>query len=60
MPDLHGLSRDEVEKFADRHALDLRSEGRGRAFDQKPAPGTILGRPHPRLFVRFRTTGQGG
>ena len=60
MPDLHGLSRAEVKQFADRHALDLRSEGRGRAFDQKPAPGTILGRPHPRLFVRFRTTGQGG
>lgn len=60
MPDLQGLSPIEVEQFADRHALDFQSEGRGLAVEQNPAPGTILAAPHPRFFVRFRAASQGG
>lgn len=60
LPDLSGLSRDAVARFANRHALDFRSEGEGLAFEQKPAPGTILAGPRASLFVRFRGAHRGG
>jgi len=60
LPDLRGLSRDEVTEFADSHSLELRSEGRGRAFEQVPAPGTILAGPRARILVRFRTGSREG
>lgn len=55
LPDLRGWSWDEVANFATHHSLDLRSEGRGRAFEQNPAPGTVLAGPRPRILVRFHS-----
>lgn len=60
LSDLRGLSRHEVARYATDHALELRSEGRGHAFEQTPSPGTILAGPRPRVFVRFRSENREG
>jgi len=54
LPDLSGLSRAEVEQFSSETAIPVRLEGRGRAIEQEPAPGTILSAGGQSVWVRFQ------
>jgi cell division protein FtsI (penicillin-binding protein 3) len=60
VPDLHGLTVDEVKRIVDRAPLELEVFGRGRAVAQEPDPGTVLPSGRTRLRVRFAETGGKG
>ncbi len=55
LPDLHGLSLDEVKKITAEAALDLETEGRGVVISQRPAPGSVVAGGRHRISVTFGT-----
>ncbi|RIL06740.1 MAG: cell division protein [Proteobacteria bacterium] len=58
VPDLHGLTIEEVKKITAGVPVELEIFGRGRAVAQEPDPGTVLAGDRTRLRVRF--SGDGG
>ncbi len=60
LPDLHGLSREEVEQFSVQTSIRVRLEGEGRVIAQDPTPGTILVAGAKVVRVRFGATDEGG
>ena len=53
LPNFRGLTVAEVKQITDENLLELDFLGRGRAIEQSPAPGTILGGAERRVWVRF-------
>jgi cell division protein FtsI (penicillin-binding protein 3) len=53
VPDLHGLTVDQVKRVVARAPVELEVFGRGRAVAQEPDPGTVLPGGRTRLRVRF-------
>jgi cell division protein FtsI (penicillin-binding protein 3) len=60
IPDLHGLTVDEVKRIVARAPVELEVFGRGRAVAQEPDPGTVLPGGRTRLRVRFAEHGGEG
>jgi cell division protein FtsI (penicillin-binding protein 3) len=60
IPDLHGLTVDEVKRVVARAPVELEVFGRGRAVAQEPDPGTVLPGGRTRLRVRFAEHGGEG
>lgn len=61
VPDLHGMTIEEVKQATAGVPVELEIIGRGRAVAQKPDPGTVLAGSRTRLQVRFdrRDGGEG-
>jgi len=57
LPDLRGLTLEEVRALAAAAALELDARGHGLVVAQDPEPGTILAGTHKRLRVRFARSG---
>jgi hypothetical protein len=53
MPDLRGLSLRKVLEVLQGYEIELKVEGSGQAFQQKPLPGTALSQG-TRCQVQFR------
>ena len=60
VPDLHGLTVDQVKRVVARAPVELEVFGRGRAVAQEPDPGTVLPDGRTRLRVRFAEEGGEG
>jgi membrane peptidoglycan carboxypeptidase len=60
IPDLHGLTIDEVKRVVARAPVELEVLGQGRAVAQEPDPGTVLPGGRTRLRVRFADHGGEG
>jgi cell division protein FtsI (penicillin-binding protein 3) len=60
LPDLIGLSTDQVKRATTRIGLEVEMHGRGLAVSQSPAPGTILAGTTRRVSVRFAPRGEDG
>jgi cell division protein FtsI (penicillin-binding protein 3) len=60
VPDLHGLTVDEVKRLVTGVPVELEIFGRGRAVAQEPDPGTVLAGGRTRLRVRFADPGGRG
>jgi cell division protein FtsI (penicillin-binding protein 3) len=60
VPDLHGMTVDEVKRLTAGVPVDLEIFGRGRAVAQDPDPGTVLAGERTRLRVRFAESGGRG
>lgn len=60
VPDLHGLTVDQVKRVVARAPVELEVFGRGRAVAQEPDPGTVLPGGRTRLRVRFAEQGGEG
>jgi len=60
IPDLHGLTVDEVKRVVDRAPVELEVFGHGHAVAQEPDPGTVLPGGRTRLRVRFAEHGGEG
>jgi beta-lactam-binding protein with PASTA domain len=53
LPDLRGLTVDEVKRITAEGALAVEISGSGRAIAQEPPPGTVLAAREGRVRVRF-------
>jgi membrane peptidoglycan carboxypeptidase len=60
VPDLRGLTVDQVKRVVARVPVELEVFGRGRAVAQEPDPGTVLPGGRTRLRVRFAEQGGEG
>jgi membrane peptidoglycan carboxypeptidase len=60
VPDLRGLTVDQVKRVVARVPVELEVFGRGRAVAQEPDPGTVLPGGRTRLRVRFAEPGGEG
>jgi cell division protein FtsI (penicillin-binding protein 3) len=60
VPDLRGLTVDQVKRVVARAPVELEVFGRGRAVAQEPDPGTVLPGGRTRLRVRFAEQGGEG
>jgi hypothetical protein len=57
LPDLRGLSVEEVRKITAKHGLAVEVSGNGRAIAQEPPPGTVVAVRGARIHVRFSAPG---
>jgi len=60
LPDLRGLTREQVQRLARGEALAVDLQGRGRVVAQHPAPGTIFRPGQARLTVQLAPGRRGG
>jgi hypothetical protein len=60
VPDLRGLTVDQVRRVVAHAPVELEVFGRGRAVAQEPDPGTVLPGGRTRLRVRFAEQGGEG
>lgn len=60
LPDLRGLTREQVQRLARGEALAVELQGRGRVVAQHPAPGTIFRPGQARLTVQLAPGRRGG
>lgn len=60
LPDFRGLTEAQVKRITAKVPLRVMLVGSGRAVEQEPAPGTIVGTKNTRLRVRFDHRGEEG
>jgi stage V sporulation protein D (sporulation-specific penicillin-binding protein) len=56
LPDLLGMTVEEVQQITTQSTLALEVSGSGRAVAQDPPPGTIVASGSTRIRVRFETS----
>jgi len=58
LPDFRGLTPTEVRKITANSELGVKMSGRGRAVDQEPPAGTIVGTSQALVFIYFEDASQ--
>ena len=60
LPDFLGLTVTEVKQMNADGDFELQISGRGRAVEQDPPPGTVMGASEARVRVRFAHRAEDG
>ena len=52
MPNFHGLSMRQALKIMEQQGLNVKLQGSGRAIEQNPRPGSVIG-GNDQVWIRF-------